>query len=589
MKTKLLLSALLFLNFCILSSQIPQGFNYQAIARNASGNPIVNTAMPVIITIKSDSVGGTTFWIEKHSSVTTNSLGLFTLVLGQGARQTGSTVATFNDIDWSVTPKFINTQIDYNGLKDMGTTRLWSVPYSMVSGTLAGPIKKLAVTGETNVMDEALFEVKNKNNQTVFAVYNEGVRVYVDDGLTNTKGTKGGFAVGGFGTTKTASQEFFRVTRDSTRINISRQGKGLKGGFAIGGFDPNKGEPTYYLNMTPANYFIGENSGSKNVGGMYNSFMGYEAGRDNTEGISNVFLGYSAGLKNTIGGFNLFVGNSSGYNNLSGERNIFLGYNSGKSNTGGVQNWMGSDNIFIGSSSGINNTKGGSNIFIGTMAGLKNDEGSLNIYIGNRSGINSKGVRNTFLGNLTGESDSIGNDNIFIGNQAGEYSTTGEKNIFLGGTAGWKNEEGNENTFIGNSSGINIASGNKNVFVGFGSGVYSSSGDRNTYIGYLAGAYASNNGNIFIGYQAGMNETNGDKLYIENSENNSNNALIYGEFDIDFLKLNATVKIRDLLKLQPRATAPETAEEGDVYYDSGDHMLKVWNGSDWKNCWEPEP
>jgi hypothetical protein len=29
---------------------------------------------------------------------------------------------------------------------------------------------------------KALFEVKNRTGQTVFAVYNEGVRVYVDDG-----------------------------------------------------------------------------------------------------------------------------------------------------------------------------------------------------------------------------------------------------------------------------------------------------------------------------------------------------------------------------------------------------------------------
>ena len=63
------------------------------------------------------------------------------------------------------------------------------------------------------------------------------------------------------------------------------------------------------------------------------------------------------------------------------------------------------------------------------------------------------------------------------------------------------------------------------------------------------------------------------------------NSLIYGEFDNDYLSLNATVSIRDLLKLKPRDTEPSPAEEGDIYYDSTLHMLRVYNGSSWINLW----
>ena len=70
----------------------------------------------------------------------------------------------------------------------------------MVAGKLTGTVNKLAVTGKTTSMEEALFEVKNKDGQIIFAVYNEGVRVYVSDG--DVKGKKGGFAIGGFGSTK---------------------------------------------------------------------------------------------------------------------------------------------------------------------------------------------------------------------------------------------------------------------------------------------------------------------------------------------------------------------------------------------------
>ena len=63
-------------------SQIPQGFNYQAIARDAAGNP-VTTTIEVMLTVKPDSSGTGIIWEEIHAPVTPNSQGLFSLVLGK--------------------------------------------------------------------------------------------------------------------------------------------------------------------------------------------------------------------------------------------------------------------------------------------------------------------------------------------------------------------------------------------------------------------------------------------------------------------------------------------------------------------------
>jgi hypothetical protein len=104
------------------------------------------------------------------------------------------------------------------GWKILGSARLRSIPYSKVSGNLAGPVSKLAVTCTTSVMDEPLFEVKNKNGLTVFAVYSEGVRIYVDDGVA--KGAKGGFAIDGFGNAIGVSQPYFIVDPDSIRMYL---------------------------------------------------------------------------------------------------------------------------------------------------------------------------------------------------------------------------------------------------------------------------------------------------------------------------------------------------------------------------------
>jgi hypothetical protein len=41
-----------------------------------------------------------------------------------------------------------------------------------------------------------------------------------------------------------------------------------------------------------------------------------------------------------------------------------------------------------------------------------------------------------------------------------------------------------------------------------------------------------------------------------------------------------------LLRLKPRSTPPDDRpQEGDIYMDSGDHRLKVYDGSKWQACW----
>ena len=189
---------------CLLGlAQVPQGINYQAVAFNSSGAPISSTTIQVKIGILSDTVTPVIVYEELHSIVKTNLNGAFNLVIGAGTFQSGS---AFNNIDWNITPLFLKIQIYHQSTwKYLGTSKLLTVPYAMRAGELSGSVKKLSVIGETVSTEEALFEVKNKDGQTVFAVYNEGVRIYVDDGA---KGTKGGFAVGGFGTDKAPRRVF---------------------------------------------------------------------------------------------------------------------------------------------------------------------------------------------------------------------------------------------------------------------------------------------------------------------------------------------------------------------------------------------
>ena len=533
MKIKLILTALLSYVFYLLSSQIPQGFNYQAIARDGSGNILANKSLPVRITLQTLSDGGTTIWEEEHLSVESNKFGLISLVVGTGNRIGG--VPKFSDIDWNAQTLYLKTSIRNPGpdWTVMGTSQVWSVPYSMVAKDVEGPITKLGISGTTSSLEEALFEVKNKDGQTIFAVYNEGVRVYVDDGAKGSKGgfavggfglgkaepqkylyvdadsirayigpngkaSKGGFAVGGFNLLKAPAEEYLRVTSDSTRIYVNENTKAAKGGFAVGGFNTGKSSTIPFVSLTSKNYFIGHNAGMGVTSGLYNSFIGYEAGKANKGGNFNIFIGYQSGLNHLgpsgaaggeLGSNNCYLGYQTGYLNVYGDNNTLIGYSSGWNNKS-------SNNTFLGSLSGFGNTSGYSNTFIGTEAGRKNTTGDYNVFLGRNSGVNI----------------DVGDWNTFIGTGAGANIRSGEKNVVIG------SEAMSENLFAG-----------------------SGTGSSNIIIGYRAGYNAHNSdSNIFIGTEAGINETGSNLLYIDN--NSGSTPLVYGNFTSKDFRINGDIE-----------------------------------------------
>jgi hypothetical protein len=107
----------------------PNAFNYSAVARNAAGQPIATTTIGIQITILKTSPTGASQYSENHF-VNTDAFGLFNLVIGAGAVQSGS-MAT---IDWSNDNYYLKVSMDATGgtnFLTMGTTQLLSVPYAL--------------------------------------------------------------------------------------------------------------------------------------------------------------------------------------------------------------------------------------------------------------------------------------------------------------------------------------------------------------------------------------------------------------------------------------------------------------------------
>jgi len=330
--------------------QAPPSFSYQAILKDAAGTVRANTATTVKFEILQGTATGTVVYSETQNTTTT-STGLINLSLGTGTPVTG----TFSAINWSTGSYFLKITID--GVA-MGTSQLLSVPYALYSdksgngfsgsyndltskpalatvattGSYADltskpdltAINKMTVTSTTDVMDEPLFEVKNKNGQTVFAVYNEGVRIYVDNGTA--KGGKGGFAIGGFDNAKAGSQDYFVVAPDSIRMYVEDvPAKGTKGGFAIGTFSPSKGLPQDLLvvNSDSIRAYIDTNTGKGAKGGFaIGGFAGAKGLGDEylrvTRDSTRVYINNTP-TKAPKGGFAI-----GGFSNSKGENSEYL-------------------------------------------------------------------------------------------------------------------------------------------------------------------------------------------------------------------------------------------------------------------------
>ena len=124
---KILIIAITVLCGLALQAQSPEAINYQAVARDGSGQVMANENITVRFTLKQGGATGTIVYQETHT-LSTNSFGLFTAAIGLGTPATG----TFGNINWGNASHFIQVEVNAGaGYLDMGTTQLLSVPYAL--------------------------------------------------------------------------------------------------------------------------------------------------------------------------------------------------------------------------------------------------------------------------------------------------------------------------------------------------------------------------------------------------------------------------------------------------------------------------
>jgi hypothetical protein len=124
-----------------VAAQVPNQFNYQAVARNSVGQNIPNANIRVRFTILDGSATGTSVYSEVRV-LTTNQLGLFTAPIG-GAGAI-NVIGNFANINWATGKKFIKVEVDPLGgtsFTTLGNTEMLSVPYALyaVNGKVGPP------------------------------------------------------------------------------------------------------------------------------------------------------------------------------------------------------------------------------------------------------------------------------------------------------------------------------------------------------------------------------------------------------------------------------------------------------------------
>jgi trimeric autotransporter adhesin len=152
------------------------------------------------------------------------------------------------------------------------------------------------------------------------------------------------------------------------------------------------------------------------------------------------------------------------------------------------------------------------------------------------------GVRNTAFGANVMPNLTTGQRNNGFGDLTLFSNTSGSENTAVGVGSLFSNTSGGSNVAVGRNA-LTTSNGSNNTALGFAALRQNSSGGNNTAVGFEALRGILGSGNVGIGYQAGRLETGSNKLYIENTNADANNALIYGEFDTNIARINGQLQI----------------------------------------------
>ncbi|MBR2194517.1 MAG: leucine-rich repeat domain-containing protein [Salinivirgaceae bacterium] len=217
--------------FCLMVAMVAtvdaqSSFAYQAVIRTANGEVVSEKKVSMRFSLKYNNE---VVYSETHQP-TTSKYGNVEVKVGEGQKVSGD----FAKVPWHTMQVMMQIEADPNGgtnYIDLGAIQLQPAPYAMHAASTGLVVDSSSPKSGSG----ALFEVKDKDGNPVFAVYPDGVRVYVDD--ADGKAIATGFAVAGRRAAKDGEEaNLFSVTSEGTQVTVDdAEGKAMQTGFAVAG------------------------------------------------------------------------------------------------------------------------------------------------------------------------------------------------------------------------------------------------------------------------------------------------------------------------------------------------------------------
>ncbi len=178
--------------FNVMAQSVPLGLNYQAQARDVDGKALANSGISLRVSFTSADNTPEVFYQEEHQ-LTTDDLGLFSLVIGKGKTSSESLM----DVPWGEEPIWMEVEIAtpaQQSYRLISSSQMQSVPYAIH----AQQTKSLTESAEAELRDQSIFWVTSGNKDTRPDIHFLGSR---------------------------DNRDFVIKTNDTERINFTKEGQ----------------------------------------------------------------------------------------------------------------------------------------------------------------------------------------------------------------------------------------------------------------------------------------------------------------------------------------------------------------------------
>jgi parallel beta-helix repeat protein len=361
------------------------------------------------------------------------------------------------------------------------------------------------------------------------------------------------------------------------------------------------------------NLIFGNNAGAAlTTGGVNNITFGTNAGSSLNSGDDNLAIGYNALLLEGGGGSNIAIGTNSLGGQANANGNVAIG------NGALASNQDGNYNVAVGSSAGqgTGSTSSDDSVFIGQGAAANIAGGDDNTVIGKTAGyLLSSGSNNILLGYQAGDNLTTGSNNIIIGYDLNSSANNVSNELRIGGIL-----QGSTSTLAAQFNGTlgvtGLATFDANLRISDGSSNYgtiavqSTAGDytytiptttaNDTFCLVTLANCAGSASTLQASYTADVDGSDAEILLTaadgalrvrDASSTVGNLFVVEANGGSDYfavtstgisLGVNTTLAANQSLTITGGASLPGSPTEGQIYYDSTNDRVMIYDGTKWE-------